>query len=267
MISDTLSLIRVDLLKLRRRRGLMAPANAIAVGGVSVIFAVNAVRHGSNPLQNGPAGGIKNFENATDFIAMIEVVVAAMIGATAGAGDAQAGVLQDLVATGRSRAQLLASRATAGLGLTLAVLAVALVMATTCSVALAGLFKQFRGRFIGKVSPVHFFWGGMDLAVTRFSCRPAPRHPGGVPNVGDFPVEPWVESTTTVRTSSAWSAPRRVGCSARWPRSPISPTATIFRRPSLGSAPCFTRPSASRRRARCWCSPAAVTPTPPTAAG
>lgn len=121
MISDTLSLIRVDLLKLRRRRGLMAPATAIAVGDVSVIFAVNAVRHGSNPLQNGPAGGIKNFENATDFIAMIGVVVAAMIGATAGAGDAEAGVLQDLVATGHSRAQPLASRATAGLGLTLAV--------------------------------------------------------------------------------------------------------------------------------------------------
>ncbi len=48
------------------------------------------------------------------------------------------------------------------------------------------VFKQFRGRFIGKNSPVHFFWGGMDLAVTRFSGRPAPRHPGGVPNVGDW---------------------------------------------------------------------------------
>jgi uncharacterized protein DUF5996 len=48
------------------------------------------------------------------------------------------------------------------------------------------VLKQFRGRFIGKVSPVHFFWGGMDLAVTRFSGRPAPRHPGGVPNVGDW---------------------------------------------------------------------------------
>jgi Family of unknown function (DUF5996) len=48
------------------------------------------------------------------------------------------------------------------------------------------VFKQFRGRFIGKNSPVNFFWGGMDLAVTRFSGRPAPRHPGGVPNVGDW---------------------------------------------------------------------------------
>ena len=44
---------------------------------------------------------------------------------------------------------------------------------------------QFRARFIGKVSPIHLFWGGMDLAVTRFSGRPAPLHPGGVPNLPD----------------------------------------------------------------------------------
>jgi hypothetical protein len=48
------------------------------------------------------------------------------------------------------------------------------------------VLKQFRGRFIGKVSPVHFFWGGFDLAVTRFSGRRAPPHPGGIPNVGDW---------------------------------------------------------------------------------
>ncbi|MCX4771488.1 DUF5996 family protein [Streptomyces sp. NBC_01260] len=44
----------------------------------------------------------------------------------------------------------------------------------------------FRGRFVGKVSPVHFFWGAMDLACTRFSGRRAPRHPGGAPNCGDW---------------------------------------------------------------------------------
>ncbi|MBO2464720.1 DUF5996 family protein [Actinomadura violacea] len=45
---------------------------------------------------------------------------------------------------------------------------------------------DFRSRFIGKVSPVHFFWGAMDLACTRFSGREAPRHPGGAPNCGDW---------------------------------------------------------------------------------
>ena len=48
------------------------------------------------------------------------------------------------------------------------------------------VFTQFRSRFIGKVSPVHFFWGAFDLAVTRFSGRPAPPHPGGVPNCADW---------------------------------------------------------------------------------
>ena len=47
------------------------------------------------------------------------------------------------------------------------------------------VFKQFRARFIGKCSPIHFFWGAPDLAVTRFSGRPAPRHPGGIPNLPD----------------------------------------------------------------------------------
>jgi hypothetical protein len=47
------------------------------------------------------------------------------------------------------------------------------------------VFTAFRARFLGKCSPVHFFWGAFDLAVTRFSGRPAPRHPGGVPNLPD----------------------------------------------------------------------------------
>jgi hypothetical protein len=47
------------------------------------------------------------------------------------------------------------------------------------------VFSHFRTGFLGKASPVHFFWGSFDLAVTRFSGRTAPRHPGGVPNLPD----------------------------------------------------------------------------------
>ena len=47
------------------------------------------------------------------------------------------------------------------------------------------IFKLFRSGFIGKASPVHFFWGSFDLAVTRFSGRAAPPHPGGVPSLPD----------------------------------------------------------------------------------
>jgi hypothetical protein len=47
------------------------------------------------------------------------------------------------------------------------------------------IMKEFRARFIGKCSPVHVFWGGLDLAVTRFSGKSAPPHPGGIPNLPD----------------------------------------------------------------------------------
>ena len=50
------------------------------------------------------------------------------------------------------------------------------------------ILKAFRTAFLGKASPVHFFWGSFDLAVTRFSGRRAPRHPGGVPHLPDAVV-------------------------------------------------------------------------------
>lgn len=56
----------------------------------------------------------------------------------------------------------------------------------TALVQIDRVFKEFRAGFIGKCSPVHFFWGSFDLAVTRFSGREAPPHPGGVPNMPDW---------------------------------------------------------------------------------
>jgi hypothetical protein len=47
------------------------------------------------------------------------------------------------------------------------------------------IFERFRAGFLGKASPVHFFWGSFDLAVTRFSGREAPQHPGGIPGLPD----------------------------------------------------------------------------------
>ena len=51
--------------------------------------------------------------------------------------------------------------------------------------AMLPVFSHFRAGFIGKSSPVHFWWGSFDLAVSRFSGRPAPAHPGGVPGLPD----------------------------------------------------------------------------------
>ncbi len=51
------------------------------------------------------------------------------------------------------------------------------------------ILKEFRGRIVGKASPVHFFWGAFALAATRFSGRSAPLHPGGVPNCADWVMQ------------------------------------------------------------------------------
>ena len=97
------------------------------------------------------------------------------------------------------------------------------------------VMQQFRGRFLGKASPVHFFWGSFDLAVTRFSGRRAPPHPGSavlpasvsreaysheVSSCGFWPGAPGIEATFY---SYAWPeppgfarAPVRPGSIARW---------------------------------------------------
>ena len=64
------------------------------------------------------------------------------------------------------------------------------------------VFEVFRSRFLGKVSPVHFFWGALDLAVTRFSGRPAPKHPGGAPNCG--PHVMWEAYSHEVSSAGYW---------------------------------------------------------------
>jgi hypothetical protein len=51
------------------------------------------------------------------------------------------------------------------------------------------VLAEFRSRFVGKSSPVHFFWGAFDMAVTRFSGRKAPKHRGGIPNCADWVMQ------------------------------------------------------------------------------
>jgi hypothetical protein len=76
------------------------------------------------------------------------------------------------------------------------------------------IFKEFRARFIGKCSPVHFFWGSFDLAVTRFSGRRAPQHPGGVPHLPD------------AVTREAYS--HEVSSCGFWPGAPAMPKPVFY---------------------------------------
>lgn len=67
------------------------------------------------------------------------------------------------------------------------------------------VFEVFRARFVGKASPVHLFWGALDLAHTRFSGRTAPPHPGGVPNCG--PHVMWEAYSHEVSSCGYWPGP------------------------------------------------------------
>jgi hypothetical protein len=79
---------------------------------------------------------------------------------------------------------------------------------------IARVFTKFRAEFLGKCSPVHFFWGSFDLAVTRFSGRQAPTHPGGIPGLPD-----WI-------TREAYS--HEVYSCGFWPGGPASPAPTFY---------------------------------------
>ena len=63
------------------------------------------------------------------------------------------------------------------------------------------VLQEFRSGFRGKCSPVHFFWGSFDMAVTRFSGRPAPPHPGGIPGLADWVTR---ESYSSEQCSAGW---------------------------------------------------------------
>ena len=140
------------------------------------------------------------------------------------------------------------------------------------------VFKAFRTGFLGKCSPVHFFWGSFDLAVTRFSGRRAPRHPGGVPNLSD------------AVTREAYS--HEVSSAGFWPGGGgiDYPAFYSYAYPAAGGLPLSPRPAGGRlfqpgpgrvhpalrrcadrrgrRRRRCWPScKAPMTPRPIPANG
>ena len=72
------------------------------------------------------------------------------------------------------------------------------------------VFAHFRTGFLGKASPVHFFWGSFDLAVTRFSGRTAPRHPGGVPNLPDAVARKPIRTRSRAPASGRAAAGRSI---------------------------------------------------------
>jgi len=134
----TWRLVSAEFLKIRKRRGLVALAVLLTVGAVVMAGAVLAVLHAADPAKYGPAGGLGNLGNATYLLSTLGTVTAVLVGATMGAGDLQAGVFRDLVATGRSRLALFAARIPGGLALQWPLVTVSWIVAAAGSVLLAG---------------------------------------------------------------------------------------------------------------------------------
>jgi hypothetical protein len=133
-----LRLIAADVLKLRRRRGMLAISLLLTLGLMAVAFIVMAIQHGGNPARYGPAGGLDNYREDIGIIAMMGLVVGAIVGATAGTQDIESGVFRDLAATGRSRLALFASRALGAWVIVLPILALTAALAAAGCSVLAG---------------------------------------------------------------------------------------------------------------------------------
>ena len=125
-------LIRAELLKLRRRGGMVAVCVALTVAAVLIFFAIRAI------LGRDPIGGVTPFEDTMAILAMAGAVVGVIVGATAGAADIEAGVFRDLVATGRSRLALFFARVPGAWLIVLPVLALAVALAAILATALSG---------------------------------------------------------------------------------------------------------------------------------
>ena len=127
-----------ELLKLRKRRGLVAAALVLSVGPMLIAYTVLILMHATDPAEHGPAGGVENFTDSIGVLWQLVVVVAFLAGVTAGAADIRAGVFRELVVTGRSRLALFAARIPGGLAFVAVPIGLAFALTATASVVLAG---------------------------------------------------------------------------------------------------------------------------------
>jgi hypothetical protein len=131
-------LVGAELLKLRKRRGLVLSTLALTVVPMIVAYTVLLILHAADGAKHGPAGGLENLSGSMEVLSQLSIVAAILVGSTLGAGDLGSGVFRELVVTGRSRLALFAARVPAGLGLVFPVVGAAFAVTATASTVFAG---------------------------------------------------------------------------------------------------------------------------------
>jgi len=131
-------LVSAELLKLRKRRGLMISALALTIVPMIIGYTVLLSIHAANPAKHGPAGGLDNLSGSLGILVPFSIVAAILVGATLGAGDLGSGVFRELVVTGRSRLALFAARVPAGLAIVLPIVGAGFAITATGSTVFAG---------------------------------------------------------------------------------------------------------------------------------
>jgi hypothetical protein len=126
-------LVHAELVKLTRRRATIAWALLLTSGAVLVAFAVLAAQ-----ADGGPVGGLDRYRHLAVMLMQLGSVAAIMVGCAAGAGDRDAGILRDLVATGRARTSLFAVRIPAVLAIVMPLMIVSAALLGGLAIALAG---------------------------------------------------------------------------------------------------------------------------------
>src|SRR4051812_14790058 len=161
----TLRLIQADVLKLRRRHGMLAIAFVLTLGVLAIAYVVTAIQHGGNPAKYGPAGGAKGFADSLEFLSVMGFITGAIVGSTAGSQDIDSGVFRDLAATGRSRSSLFLARVGGAWIVVFSVLAITLVADVAGAFLLADGTATPSVADIGHAAAMTFASGGLAAAL------------------------------------------------------------------------------------------------------
>jgi hypothetical protein len=131
-------LVRAEVLKLRRRRGLLALTAVLTIVPILLGYGAAAIAHLIDAKAHGAAGGVENMSSPLEILGLLGGVAALLVGVTAGAGDLNAGVFRELVVTGRSRRALFLARIPGGLIVLLPFIVTAWALTIASAFAFAG---------------------------------------------------------------------------------------------------------------------------------